>query len=61
MTRVMKHTPALKQADRGAEGIVWAATAPQLESTPGALYMRHTRLTLKGAAADPMLAAKLWS
>jgi NAD(P)-dependent dehydrogenase (short-subunit alcohol dehydrogenase family) len=57
---VLKRTPALKPAVQSAEGIVWAATAPALESTPGALYMRHKQLKLKGAAADPALAAKLW-
>jgi NAD(P)-dependent dehydrogenase (short-subunit alcohol dehydrogenase family) len=61
MTGVMKHTPALKPADKGAEGIVWAATAPETQNTPGALYMRHKRQTLKGAAADPTLAATLWA
>jgi len=61
MTRVMKHTPALKSAEKGAEGIVWAATAPELQGTPGALYMGHKRLSLKGAATDPVLAARVWA
>jgi NAD(P)-dependent dehydrogenase (short-subunit alcohol dehydrogenase family) len=59
VTRVLKHTPLLKPADQAAEGIVWAATAPELVG--GALYMRQKRLTLKGAAADPTLAAKVWA
>jgi NAD(P)-dependent dehydrogenase (short-subunit alcohol dehydrogenase family) len=58
---VLKHTPLLKPADQAAEGIVWAATTPELAGTPGALYMRHKQLTLKGAAADPALAAKVWA
>jgi NAD(P)-dependent dehydrogenase (short-subunit alcohol dehydrogenase family) len=57
---VLRRTPVLKPADQSAAGIVWAATAPELEATPGALYMRHKQLKLKGAAADPALAAKLW-
>jgi hypothetical protein len=61
VTGVLKHTPLLKAADRAAEGIVWAATAPELVSAPGALYMRRKRLTLKGAATDPVLAAKVWA
>jgi NAD(P)-dependent dehydrogenase (short-subunit alcohol dehydrogenase family) len=61
MSRVLKHTPMLKQADRGAEPIVWAATAPEVENTPGAVYMRHKQLRLKGAATDPALAAKVWA
>jgi NAD(P)-dependent dehydrogenase (short-subunit alcohol dehydrogenase family) len=61
VTGVLKHTPLLKSADQAAEGIVWAATAPELENTPGALYMRHKRLTLKGAGTDPILAAKVWA
>jgi hypothetical protein len=61
MSQLLKHTPMLKPADRGAEPIVWAATAPELENTPGALYMRHKRQTLKGAATNPELAAKVWA
>jgi NAD(P)-dependent dehydrogenase (short-subunit alcohol dehydrogenase family) len=58
---VLKHTPLLKPAAQTAEGIVWAATAPELAGTPGAFYMRHKRLKLKGAATDPTLAAKVWA
>jgi NAD(P)-dependent dehydrogenase (short-subunit alcohol dehydrogenase family) len=58
---VLKHTPALKSAERAAEGIVWAATAPELVDTSAALYMNRKRLTLKGAATDSMLAARLWA
>jgi retinol dehydrogenase-14 len=58
---VLKHTPLLKPADQAAEGIVWAATAPELAGTPGAFYMRHKRQKLKGAATDPSLAAKVWA
>jgi NAD(P)-dependent dehydrogenase (short-subunit alcohol dehydrogenase family) len=58
---VLKHTPLLKPADRAAEGIVWAATAPEPAATSGAFYMRHKRQTLKGAATDPFLAAKVWA
>jgi NAD(P)-dependent dehydrogenase (short-subunit alcohol dehydrogenase family) len=61
VTRVLKHTPLLKPAAQAAEGIVWAATAPELGSTPGALYMHHKQLTLKGAATDPGLAAQVWA
>jgi NAD(P)-dependent dehydrogenase (short-subunit alcohol dehydrogenase family) len=60
-TRLLKHTPLLKSADEAADGIVWAATAPELVDTPGALYMRRKRLRLKGAATDPTLAARLWA
>jgi hypothetical protein len=41
-------------------GIVWAATAPELDGTPGALYMRRKRLALKGAAKDSNLATEVW-
>jgi NAD(P)-dependent dehydrogenase (short-subunit alcohol dehydrogenase family) len=58
---VLKHTPLLKPPDEAAEGVVWAATAPQLAATPGAFYMRHKRQKLKGAATDPALAAKVWA
>jgi NAD(P)-dependent dehydrogenase (short-subunit alcohol dehydrogenase family) len=60
-TRLLKHTPLLKPADQASEGIVWAATAPELVDTPGALYMHRKRLALKGAATDPALAARLWA
>jgi len=61
VTGAMKRTPVFKPADRAAEGIVWAATAPEPEGTSGALYMRRKRLALKGAAKDPVLAATVWS
>jgi NAD(P)-dependent dehydrogenase (short-subunit alcohol dehydrogenase family) len=60
ITGVMKRTPVFKSAEEAAGGIVWAATAPQVEDTQGALYMRRKQLTLKGAATDPMLAARIW-
>jgi NAD(P)-dependent dehydrogenase (short-subunit alcohol dehydrogenase family) len=61
VTTVLKHTPLLKPPEQAAETIAWAATAPELETTPGALYLRHKRLTLKGAANNTALAAKLWA
>jgi len=61
VTSVLKHTPLLKPPEQAAEAIAWAATAPELETTPGALYLRHKRLTIKGAATNPALAAKLWA
>jgi NAD(P)-dependent dehydrogenase (short-subunit alcohol dehydrogenase family) len=60
ITGVMKRTPVFRSAERAAAGIVWAATAPEVEATPGALYMRCKQLTLKGAATDPALAARIW-
>jgi NAD(P)-dependent dehydrogenase (short-subunit alcohol dehydrogenase family) len=61
ITQVLKHTPLPTHPEQAANSIVWAATAPELEATPGAVYLRHERLTLKGAATDPTLAAKLWA
>lgn len=61
VTRVMKRTPIFKTAEDAAKGIVWVATAPERELTPGGLYMRRKQLKLKGAATDPALAAKVWS
>ena len=61
ITRSLKHKPLLKPADQAAEGIVWAATTPELAGTPGALYMRRKRLALKGGATTPILANKLWA
>jgi NAD(P)-dependent dehydrogenase (short-subunit alcohol dehydrogenase family) len=60
VTGVMKHTPVFRPADEAAEGIVWAAAAPELNGASGQLYMHRKRLELKGAAADQELAAKLW-
>jgi NAD(P)-dependent dehydrogenase (short-subunit alcohol dehydrogenase family) len=60
VTGVMKRTPVFKPADAAAKGIVWAATAPELDGTPGALYMRRKRLALKGAAKDSNLATEVW-
>jgi NAD(P)-dependent dehydrogenase (short-subunit alcohol dehydrogenase family) len=57
---VMKHTPATKTADQAAQGIVWAATAPELSDNSGVFYMREKGHSLKGAATDPSLAAEIW-
>jgi NAD(P)-dependent dehydrogenase (short-subunit alcohol dehydrogenase family) len=61
VTGAMKHTPVFRPASEAAEGIAWAATAPELADKPGALYMRGKELTLKGAATDAALAAEVWS
>jgi len=61
VTSVLKRTPLLQSPEQAAQAIVWAATAPELERTPGAVYLRHKRLTLKGAATDHALAAKVWA
>ena len=58
---VMQHTPMVKPADQAARGIAWAATAPELAGNSGALYMRGKQLSLKGAAHDQSLAARVWS
>jgi len=61
VTSVLKHTPLLKQPEQAAETIAWAATAPELEASSGALYLRHKQLTLKGSATNPTLAAEIWA
>jgi retinol dehydrogenase 12 len=58
---VMQHTPMVKPADQAAKGIAWAAIAPELAGNSGALYMRGKQLSLKGAANDQSLAARVWS
>ena len=57
----MQHTPMVKPADQAAGGIAWAATAPEPAGHSGALYMRRRQLSLKGAAKDPSLAARVWT
>jgi NAD(P)-dependent dehydrogenase (short-subunit alcohol dehydrogenase family) len=57
----MQHTPMVKPADQAATGIAWAATAPEPASNPGALYMRRKQFSLKGAANDQSLAARVWT
>ncbi|MBV8220367.1 MAG: SDR family NAD(P)-dependent oxidoreductase [Solirubrobacterales bacterium] len=61
LTAVLKRTPVFKSARQAATGIVWAATTPEDEISPGGLYMRRRQLKLKGAATDPAGAAKVWS
>jgi hypothetical protein len=51
----------VKPAGQAAEGVAWAATAPELADNSGALYMRRKRLSLKGAAHDRSLAARIWN
>ena len=58
---LMQHTPMVKPAGQAARGIAWAATAPELAGNSGALYMRGKQLSLKGAANDRSLAARVWS
>ena len=60
MFAVMKHTPATKTAEQSAQGIVWAATAPELSDNSGVFYMAGKKHSLKGAATDPSLAAEIW-
>jgi NAD(P)-dependent dehydrogenase (short-subunit alcohol dehydrogenase family) len=57
---MMQRTPMFKPAGQAAQGIAWAATAPEPAGHPGALYVRGKQLTLKGAATDPSLAAQIW-
>jgi NAD(P)-dependent dehydrogenase (short-subunit alcohol dehydrogenase family) len=57
---VMQRTPMFKPAGQAAKGIAWAATAPGLAGNSGALYMRGKQLSLKGAAKDRSLAARVW-
>jgi NAD(P)-dependent dehydrogenase (short-subunit alcohol dehydrogenase family) len=58
---VMKRTPVFKPAGKAAQGIVWAATTAELAGNSGALYMRGKQLSLKGAATEQSLAARVWS
>jgi len=60
-TGALKRTPVFKPAGQAAGGIAWAAAAAELADTPGALYMRGKRLSLKGAANDRSLAARVWA
>lgn len=60
VTGVMRRTPIFRPAGEAARGIVWAATAPELDGTAGRLYMRRKELKLKGAAADAGLADEVW-
>jgi hypothetical protein len=57
----VQHTPMVKPAGHAAEGVVWAATAPELADNSGALYMRRKLLRLKGAAHDQALAKRVWA
>jgi NAD(P)-dependent dehydrogenase (short-subunit alcohol dehydrogenase family) len=60
ITGIVRRTPIFRPAAKAAEGIVWAATAPELRGSAGSLYMRRKELKLKGAAADPVLACTVW-
>ncbi len=61
VTGMLKHTPLLKSADQAAEGIAWAATAPELATNSGGLYMRRKQRSLKGPAKAHQLADHVWS
>jgi NAD(P)-dependent dehydrogenase (short-subunit alcohol dehydrogenase family) len=57
----LKRTPVFKPAGQAAKGIAWAAAAPELADYSGALYMRGKQLSLKGAANEQSLAARVWA
>ena len=56
----MKHSPLLRGPDKGAETLVWLATADPARLVNGGYYydMKPRRATAK--ATDPALAAALW-
>jgi NAD(P)-dependent dehydrogenase (short-subunit alcohol dehydrogenase family) len=60
ITGIVRRTPIFRPAAEAAEGIVWAATAPELRGSAGSLYTRHKELKLNGAASDPVLGRTIW-
>jgi NAD(P)-dependent dehydrogenase (short-subunit alcohol dehydrogenase family) len=55
-----KVTPLLTTPARGADTLVWLATAPAGELTPGGYYYRRTLYPPAPPAADPDACARLW-
>ena len=52
--------PFMLSPAQGADTLVWLATAPAPDITPGAYYIRRRLRAPAPAAADPVLAARLW-
>jgi NAD(P)-dependent dehydrogenase (short-subunit alcohol dehydrogenase family) len=53
-------TPFLLKPEKGADTLVWLATAPTNEIRPGGYYVKRQLRQPEGSAADPQLAARLW-
>jgi NAD(P)-dependent dehydrogenase (short-subunit alcohol dehydrogenase family) len=56
----MKHTPLLRGPEKGAETLVWLATADPALLVNGAYYYDMKPRRLGAKATDPALAAALW-
>jgi NAD(P)-dependent dehydrogenase (short-subunit alcohol dehydrogenase family) len=56
--RFFKHMPGLRTPAKGAETLIFLATAS--DPTPGAYYVDRRLRRLSGRSADPDLAARLW-
>jgi daunorubicin C-13 ketoreductase len=59
-TAFYKITPFLTTPERGADTLVWLATAPESEITQGGFYTKRRLTQPSGYVADPGLAARLW-
>jgi NAD(P)-dependent dehydrogenase (short-subunit alcohol dehydrogenase family) len=55
-----KVAPFLTTPAQGADTLVWLATAPADEITPGGYYYKRALRTPAPPARDPALAARLW-
>ncbi len=53
-------TPFMASPAKGAETLVWAATAPELEQVSGAYLKKRKQSSSSTGSRDPELATRLW-
>jgi NAD(P)-dependent dehydrogenase (short-subunit alcohol dehydrogenase family) len=53
-------TPFMTTPAKAAEGIAWAAAAPELDGTTGAYFKRRKQVRSSAPSNDPELARRLW-
>ena len=58
--RVMKRLPVFGSAEKGAETLVYAATAPELDGVSGRFYFKSKEYQTKSITHDREVAARLW-
>ncbi len=46
--------------EKGADTLIWLATAPEFDSVTGRYYMGREEMEIAGKAMDPDLARRLW-
>jgi len=60
MSPFFKWNPLIATPEKGADTLVWLASAPATDIQPGGYYVKRKAKNPASHAADPQLAARLW-